>query len=73
MNTSFFRSHTSQVFRAQGYAEGLLDLLEVREIEVSDEVRERIGACEDIELAEAWLVRAMKVGRAEDVFEGTID
>ena len=69
MNTSFFRSHTSQVFRAQGYAEGLLDLLAGREIEVSDEVRDRIAACEDRELAKLWLIRALTVARAEDIFE----
>ena len=69
VNTSFFRSHTSQVFRAQGYAEGLLDLLAGREIEVSDEVRDRIEACEDRELAKLWLIRALTVARAEDIFE----
>jgi hypothetical protein len=68
-DTSFFRSHTSQVFRAQGYAEGLLDLLVGREIEVSDEVRDRIEACEDRELAKLWLIRALTVGRAEGIFE----
>jgi hypothetical protein len=73
MDARFFRSHTAQVFRAQGLAQGVVRALAVRGMEVSDEVRERIEACEDIELAEAWLVRAMKVGRAEDVFEGTID
>ena len=40
----------------------------MREIEVSDEVRERIVACEDRELAKLWLNRALTVGRAEDIF-----
>ena len=69
VDTSFFRSHTSQVFRAQGLAQGVLRALAVRGIEVSDEVRERIGACEDLELADTWLVRAMRVARAEDIFD----
>jgi pyrimidine operon attenuation protein/uracil phosphoribosyltransferase len=73
VNTSFFRSHTSQVFRAQGAVEMVLVVLNERGIEVSDEVRERIEACEDLELAKLWLNRALTVVRAEDVFEDTID
>ena len=73
MDARFFRSHTAQVFRAQGLAHGVLRTLAVRGIDVSDEVRERIEACEDLELADTWLVRAMKVSRAEDVLEDTID
>ena len=73
MDARFFRSHTAQVLRAQGLAHGVLRALAVRGIDVSDEVRERIEACEDLELAETWLVRAMKVSRAEDVLEDTID
>ena len=73
MDARFFRSHTAQVLRAQGLAQGVLRALAVRGIDVSDEVRERIEACEDLGLAETWLVRAMKVSRAEDVLEDTID
>ena len=73
MDARFFRSHTAQVLRAQGLAQGVLRTLAVRGIDVLDEVRERIETCEDLELAETWLVRAMKVSRAEDVLEDTID
>ena len=51
----------------------VLVALNERGIEVSDGVRERIVACEDLELAKLWLNRALTVVRAEDVFEDTID
>ena len=69
VDTSFFRSHTSQVLRAQGLAEGVLMNLSARDIEVPDEVRERIEACEDRDLVKTWHARALTVARAEDIFD----
>ena len=68
VDTSFFRSHTSQVFRARGLARGVLLTLADRGLDVSNEVRERIESCEDPELLETWVVRAWKIERAEDIF-----
>ena len=51
----------------------VLVVLNERGIEVSDAVRERIEACEDLELAKLWLNRALTVARAEDVLEDTIN
>ena len=69
MDMSFFRSHTSQMFRAQGVTRGILRVLHVRGIEVSEEMRERIEECDDPDLAAMWIERALTAGRAEDIFE----
>ncbi|WP_344011285.1 hypothetical protein [Streptomyces thermospinosisporus] len=53
---------------ALGEAKGVLRVLEVRGIPVSDEVRERIGSCTDLEVVNDWLDRAGTVQRAEDLF-----
>ena len=72
MDTRFFRSHTSQVFRAQGLAEGVLMNLAARDIEVPEEVRVRVEECEDRDLVRIWHARALKVTRAEDIFEDSV-
>jgi hypothetical protein len=68
VDTSFYRSHTSQVLRAEGLAEGVLGMLVHRGVDVPGEVRARIQACEDRDLLMTWLFRASKVERAEDIF-----
>jgi hypothetical protein len=45
-----------------------LVVLEARGINVSDEVRERVTACDDLELLDRWLVRAATVASAEEIF-----
>ena len=37
---------------------------------VSDELRERLEACTDLDTLAHWLQRAAKVDQADDVFEG---
>lgn len=69
VDTSFFRSHTSQVFRAQGLARAVLGNLSARGLDASDEVRARIDACEDPDLLMVWHARALGVDRAEDIFD----
>ena len=72
MDTTFFRSHTSQVLRAEGRVQGLAECvllnLTVRGVDVPGEVRERIESCEDRELLRVWHARAIRVERAEDIF-----
>ncbi|MET7286666.1 hypothetical protein [Streptomyces sp. NPDC005573] len=54
----------------EGEAKGVLRVLEVRGIPVSDGVRERILICTELERVNDWLDRAGSVDRAEDLFTG---
>ena len=54
--------------RAEGEAKGILSVLEVRGIPVTDSVRERITGCTDLDRMDAWLERSRTVERAEDLF-----
>jgi len=53
--------------KADGKAEALLAILDARNIPVSDDVREDITTCTDIEQLEAWIRRAATADRMEDV------
>ncbi|MEU0209447.1 hypothetical protein ABZ235_03465 [Streptomyces canus] len=61
--------------RAEGEAKGILSVLEVRGIPVTDSVRERITSCTDLDRMDTWLERSRTVERAEDLFdeEGNAD
>lgn len=61
--------------RTEGEAKGILSVLEVRGIRVTDSVRERITSCTDLARMDTWLERSRTVERAEDLFdeEGTAD
>ncbi|MCD7440380.1 hypothetical protein K4B79_19405 [Streptomyces lincolnensis] len=54
--------------KALGEAKGVLRVLEVRGLAISDDVRERITTCTDLDRLDDWLVRAGTVLRAEDLF-----
>ncbi|MFJ9666397.1 hypothetical protein ACIRPP_17555 [Streptomyces sp. NPDC101219] len=56
--------------KAEGEARGILRVLEVRGIPVSDEVRQRITDCTDLDVLGDWLDRSGTVERAEDLFDG---
>jgi hypothetical protein len=58
---------------AKGKAEGILRVLEVRGLPVSDAVRERITTCTDLGCLNDWLDRAGAVERAEELFSGDSD
>jgi hypothetical protein len=73
VDLSFYRSRTSQRLRAEGLAEGVIAVLTARKVFVSDDVRERVEACEDRDLLKAWLMRAYKVTDAEDIFGDLLD
>jgi len=69
--SEFARKHIAQG-RAEGQAEGraeaILAVFEAREIAVPDEVRDRIEACDDPDVLERWLKRAVKVESPADIF-----
>ncbi|CAL9497792.1 hypothetical protein SUDANB126_03377 [Streptomyces sp. enrichment culture] len=53
---------------ARGEAKGILRVLEVRGLAISDDVRERITTCTDLDRLNDWLDRSGTVERAEDLF-----
>ncbi|MFI1419916.1 hypothetical protein ACH4VX_18345 [Streptomyces sp. NPDC020731] len=53
---------------ARGEAKGILRVLEVRGLPLSDDVRERITTCTDLDRLNDWLDRSGTVERAEDLF-----
>ncbi|WP_017580666.1 hypothetical protein [Nocardiopsis valliformis] len=55
--------------REEGRTEAILGVLEERGIPVSEGVRERIGATTDLDLLDTWVRRAVRVEKAEDLFE----
>jgi hypothetical protein len=55
--------------KARGEAKGILRMLEYRRLPISDEVRERITTCTDLDRLDDWLERAGTVERAEDLFD----
>jgi hypothetical protein len=72
VDLSFYKSWLSEEIRdegrAQGRAEDILVVLETRGIDVPDEIRERVTACDDDELLRRWLVRAATAASAEEIF-----
>ena len=63
---------------ARGVAQGelrravasVLTVLEARGLSVTAEVRARIEGCQDLEVLQHWLTRAVTAVSADDVFEG---
>ncbi|MCN9242133.1 hypothetical protein NGF19_15270 [Streptomyces sp. RY43-2] len=53
---------------ARGEAKGILRVLEVRGFHVSDDTRERIASCTDLDRLADWLDRSGTVERPEDLF-----
>ncbi|MCQ4204963.1 hypothetical protein M4J06_003336 [Streptomyces coelicoflavus] len=71
---SFFQSQTAQNLRAEGRAvgraEAILLLLGDRGVEVSEEARERILGCQDLEVLDLWVRRAVTAVSVAEVFGG---
>ncbi|MEV7857646.1 hypothetical protein AB0O86_02015 [Streptomyces hirsutus] len=69
---SFFQSETAQSLRAEGRVEGrvedILRLLQGRGIEVSEEDRERVTGCRDLDTLDVWFTRAITATSAAEVF-----
>ena len=64
--------------KAQGVVEGelrragasVLTVLEARGVSVSAEVRSRIEGCQDLDVLQHWLTRAVAVASVDQIFEG---
>lgn len=74
VDLSFFQSQTAQQLRDEGRAEGrakdILLLLAHRGVEVTEEDRERIVGCGDLEVLGRWFTRAITAASVAEVFEG---
>ncbi|CAM5653324.1 hypothetical protein SGRIM128S_09723 [Streptomyces griseomycini] len=72
VDLSFFQSQTAQKLRAEGRAEGrakdILLLLEHRGVEVTEEDRERIVGCGDLDVLGLWFTRAITATSVAEVF-----
>ncbi|MFE4053814.1 hypothetical protein [Streptomyces sp. YIM B13518] len=74
---SFYKSYLSEEIRDEGRAEGaarraaedVLDIPEVRGIDIPDAVRERVTGCDDPEVLRHWLRRAVTAPTAAEIFE----
>lgn len=65
---NFFRSQHAQHAFAEVRADSLLRVLKSRGLEVTDETRERIESCKDMDVLGTWLDRAATASRAEELF-----
>ncbi|MGW4199833.1 hypothetical protein [Streptomyces sp. NPDC004726] len=77
VDLSFYKSAISEEIRDEGRAQGqvqrgaedVLLVLELRGINVSDEVREQVTNCDDPDISRTWLARAITATTAEDIFK----
>jgi hypothetical protein len=64
---------TAEVLEARGEARGkaqdILIVFEQRGIDVDEKSRELIESCTDLDTLSGWFRRALKVGKASDLFE----
>lgn len=78
--SDFAKKHIAEGYRhgypegyRQGYLEGMakvvLRVLDRRGVVVTDETRERIAGCDDIEQLERWLDRAVDMDVADGLFD----
>ncbi|MFB8439494.1 hypothetical protein ACFC7A_10640 [Streptomyces niveus] len=76
VDLSFYKSPISEELRDEGRAEGrvesraedILFILELRGINVPEDVRARITGCDDAETLLGWLARALTTPTAEELF-----
>ena len=54
--------------RAEGEADAVLEVLDARGLDVSEDVRERVTRCTDIEQLRTWLRRAATARSIDEVF-----
>ncbi|MFE2280402.1 hypothetical protein ACFXAE_24910 [Streptomyces sp. NPDC059454] len=77
VDLSFYKSPLSEEIRDEGRAEGearraaedILDILEVRGIDIPEAARERITGCGDPEILRRWHRRAVTAPTAVEIFE----
>ena len=63
-----FGSQLARETTARERARIILKFLDMRGIPVTDAERRRIEACTDLEMLEAWVMRAPSVESAEELF-----
>ncbi|MEW2401580.1 hypothetical protein [Streptomyces sp. NPDC046862] len=76
VDLSFYKSYISEEIRDEGRVQGetrraaedILDVLEVRGMDVPETVRERIAACDDLETLRHWHRRAVIAPSADAIF-----
>jgi hypothetical protein len=77
VDLSFYKSSISEEIRdegrVQGRVEDILVVLEARGIDVPDEIRERITACDDPDRLRHWLTRAAVAPTVEEIFADNAD
>lgn len=61
--------HGLEQGRCEGYVAALLELLQLRSLEVDAELRARISTCHDPERARRWLARALVVSHARELLD----
>ncbi|GAA2317868.1 hypothetical protein GCM10010149_82850 [Nonomuraea roseoviolacea subsp. roseoviolacea] len=64
-----YKSEYAQQIEARGKAKALLRILHHRGVPVEPAVRERIMSCSDTDLIEVWVVRALNVTTADELFD----
>ena len=71
MDLSFYTSPMSEEIRAEGEAKGraedILRLLELRDIAITGEAREKIANCRDPQLLDQWFSRAVTATTTDEV------
>jgi hypothetical protein len=53
---------------AQGKAQAVLAFLEARGLKISDEARDRISSCTDLDQLDAWVRHAVTVDKVDELF-----
>ncbi|GAA0251754.1 hypothetical protein GCM10009527_054970 [Actinomadura nitritigenes] len=66
--SDFAKKHIAEGYR-QGMAKVVLRVLDRRGVVVTDETRDRIAGCDDIEQLERWLDRAVDMDVADGLFD----
>jgi hypothetical protein len=59
--------------KIESRVESILRVLAVQGVPVSDDVRERITGCTDLDTLTTWFDRSLTVSKAEDLFSGEDD
>ncbi|MGK5697846.1 hypothetical protein ACSNOJ_34005 [Streptomyces sp. URMC 128] len=54
--------------KAEGKAEGILRVLEKRDVPVPEAIRDRITTCTDLDTLTLWFDRSLTATTAEDLF-----
>ncbi|MFJ5308668.1 hypothetical protein [Streptomyces sp. NPDC088350] len=76
VDLSFHKSYISEEIRDEGRGEGRVQgrvedifvVLDARGIDVPDDLRDRITACDDPDILRRWLTRAVVAPSAEEIF-----